>query len=200
MPSAVVRIYEKAPGLVDALLANRDTVRELLTGVDGFRQWGLVRTETGAVSLTFCDTADGCAETVRLAASWIRDNVADQNIAPPVVHEGTVMVTFTAGKPEATPYVRVAIFGEPGPAGAGERGDEIREVVSAVPGYRTFAAIQTASGAVNIIVADDKASGDEIVKRLRAWISTNYPNFSRPDPQVIEGQGVARIVAAAVPV
>ena len=199
MPNAVLRIYDNAPGLVDALLANRDAVRELLTSVDGFRQWGLVRTESGAVSLTFCDTAEGCAETVRLAASWIRANVADQNIAPPVVHEGEVKISFTAGKPEATPYIRVAIFSEPGPAGSGERGDEIREVVSAVPGYRTYAAIQTASGAVHITVADDKASGDEIIKRLRAWVSTKYPNFSRPDPQVIEGQGVARIVAAAVP-
>ena len=33
------RIYDNAPGLVDAIVAHEDEVRELLTAVAGFRSW-----------------------------------------------------------------------------------------------------------------------------------------------------------------
>jgi len=199
MSYGVLRVYENAPNLVDSLLAHEDDVRRLLTGVNGFRQWGLFRTETGGMSFTACDTPEGCAETVKLAASWIAHNLPDQKIAPPTVYEGEIIHAFSAGRPEARPYGRVAIFSEPGPPGASERGDEIREIVSAVPGYRSYTVIRTATGAVNGMVTDDKASADEIRDRLRAWLQTNYPGFSRPDPQIIEGQAVKRITAETIP-
>jgi hypothetical protein len=199
MSYAVLRIYENAPNLVDSLLAHEDDVRGLLMSVNGFRQWGLFRTETGGMSFTSCDTAEGCAETVKLAATWIAQTLPDQKIAPPTVYEGEIIHSFSAGKPEAKPYVRVAIFSAPGPPGAGERGDEIREIVSAVPGYRSYTVVRTATGAFNGLVTDDKASADEIRDRLRAWLQTNYPGFSRPDPQIIEGQAVKRIIAQTVP-
>jgi hypothetical protein len=96
MPSAVLRIYDNAPGLADAIASNLDAVRDLLRGVDGFRSWGFTRTESGAFSITVCETKAGCDETVQLAAGWIRDNVPGAaDIAPPTIIEGTTVARLT---------------------------------------------------------------------------------------------------------
>ncbi|HEY1296461.1 MAG TPA: hypothetical protein VGJ60_25575 [Chloroflexota bacterium] len=65
MPYSVLRIYAQAPGLVDALLANEDAVRDLLTSIGGFRFWGLARTDEGGASLTVCETAGHLLERRR---------------------------------------------------------------------------------------------------------------------------------------
>jgi hypothetical protein len=199
MPFYVLRFYDNAPLLVDALIEHEEDFRVLLTEVKGFRRWGLFRTETGGMSTTICDTAEACTETVTIAANWIGQNLADQNIAPPTVYVGEIILTFSANRPEARPFAFARIFSEPGPPGATERADEIREIVSAVPGYRSYGVMRTATGAVNLTVADDKASADEIAQRLHAWVQANWPDFSRPAPRVIEGQAVKRIIGQTVP-
>src|SRR5215472_16168960 len=172
MPSAVLRIYDNAPGLIDALLANGDAVRDLLTGVKGFRIWGLFRTDTGGISLTVCETAEGCAETVRLAAGWIGQNLADQHIAPPTVLEGNVIFSISAGKPEAQPHVVVTIHSDPPPPGLKEREGIARERLLAMPGFRSSTAIgpTNTGGGVTVLVSDDKAAADEIRRRQREYI------------------------------
>ncbi|MBV9323605.1 MAG: hypothetical protein JO352_07475 [Chloroflexi bacterium] len=96
MPHTVLRIYDNAPGLVDALVAHEDDVRALLTGVAGFRIWGLTRTATGAFTLTVCDDKAGTDETVRRAAGWIKTNLPDANIPAPTVIDGEAVLRIDA--------------------------------------------------------------------------------------------------------
>ena len=95
MPHAVLRMYANAPGLVDAIVAHEDEVRALLTGVSGFRSWGMIRTQAGAYSITVCEDKAGCDETVRLAADWVKANVPG-DIAPPTITEGETVLRIVA--------------------------------------------------------------------------------------------------------
>jgi len=96
MPYSVLRIYDNAPGLVDALLGHEDDVRALLTGVADFRVWGLTRTETGGFTLTVCEDKAGTDETVRRAAEWIKANLSTANIAAPTIIEGEAVLRIEA--------------------------------------------------------------------------------------------------------
>lgn len=70
-------------------------VRALLTGVAGFRSWGMVRTQNGAYSITVCEDKAGCDETVRIAAEWTKANVSE-SITPPTILEGETVLRFVA--------------------------------------------------------------------------------------------------------
>ena len=194
----VLRVYDNAMGLVDALLDRQDDVKSVLTAINGFQQWGMFRTATGGFTFTQCETAEACAESVTVAANWLKQNFADRNWPAPTVYQGDIILSASAGKPVATPPGRIFIFGEPGPPGGARRMDEIREVAASVPGYRSYTIMRTATGSVHGAVADDVASIDAIRDRLADWVKSNYPDFSRAAPQTIDGQAVARITAARV--
>ena len=96
MPYGVLRIYDNAPGLADAIAAHQDDVRALLLGIRGFRSWGMIRTRTGAFSLTVCEDKAGCDESVRIAGDWVKANVPGQIAAPTVLEGETVAHRITA--------------------------------------------------------------------------------------------------------
>jgi len=193
-------VYAQAPGLVDALLANEDAVRDLLTSVGGFRSWGLARTPEGGMSFTLCETAQGCAETVKLAAGWVRDNVPG-NIAPPRVIDGEVLMTFQAQdgtRHPASTRVALVIFPAPPPPSVKANAETIRELCESVPGFRLWSATPTSDGQGGFVtvVADDQAGIDAILQKMVEF------NASQPDilaavagrqPEVIVGDGVKLI-------
>jgi heme-degrading monooxygenase HmoA len=90
---ATVRNYSGSSDLVDALVDNRDAVIALLTGIDGFRAYHLVRKEDGdAVSVTVYDDQSGAEESNRQAAEWIQSNVPDLSVSAPEVLAGEVVI------------------------------------------------------------------------------------------------------------
>ena len=92
---ATVRSYESDGGLVDALVANKDSVRELLTGIDGFRAYYILRTpDGGAISISVYDDASGADASNAAAAGWIRENLPSLAAAPPETTAGEVAVSF----------------------------------------------------------------------------------------------------------
>ena len=197
MANAVLRIYTDPP---DAMLEHLDEITRVFRSVEGFRVWGLVRTEAGCLTLTVCDTAEACSESVTLAANLLARTLGDQKPAPPTVLEGEVIFNITAERPEAQPHVVVAIFNQPPPPGLKEREAEIRGVVSAAPGFRSWTAIgPTSSGGVIVLVADDKAAADEIMRRMREHNRANRPELTTPQPQLIEGQAIRRVRSEIVP-
>ena len=198
MAHAVLRIYTDPP---DAMLEHYDEIPPVLRSVEGFRVWGLVRTDTGCLTLTVCETAEACTETVTLAANLLAQTLGDRKPAPPTVFEGEVIFNITAERPEAQPHVVVAIFNQPPPPGLKEREAEIREVVSAAPGFRSWTAVgPTSTGGIIILVADDKAAADAIMRHMRDYNQANHPELAATaQPQLIEGQAIRRIRGETVP-
>lgn len=93
---ATVRSYASDGGLVDALAENEDAVRDLLTAIDGFRAYYILRTPGGgAVSISVYEDAAGTDASNAAAADWVRENLPDLAAGgPPDTTAGEVAVSF----------------------------------------------------------------------------------------------------------
>jgi hypothetical protein len=90
-----IRRYSGSPELADALVARESEVRDLITGIDGFQAYYLVRGGDGeATSISVYDDASGADESNRTAAAWLRENVPDLSVSPPEVTAGEAVLSF----------------------------------------------------------------------------------------------------------
>ena len=67
---------------------------------------------------------------------------------------------------------------------------EIRELISGVPGFVTYAAFRSGDGGTTVTVCQDKAGTDESSNRAAGWIKDNASGTSVSPPQIIEGSTV----------
>ena len=94
---ATIRSYASDGGLVDALVENEGAVRDLLTGIDGFRAYYILRTPGGgAVSISVYDDAAGARGLERRArqAGCARTFPISPLAALRTITAGEVAVTF----------------------------------------------------------------------------------------------------------
>lgn len=93
---AVVRSYSGsgASELVDKIVAGREDVQRLISGVQGFVSYTLVRTADGFVTVTVCQDKAGTDESVTAARDWIAANASDVGAPAPAVSEGAVDLSF----------------------------------------------------------------------------------------------------------
>jgi heme-degrading monooxygenase HmoA len=89
---ATVRTYSETPELADALVNRVDDVKRIISGIDGFRAYYLIRTGDGAVSISIYDNESGVEESSRVAAGWIRENLPEFAGSPPEVSAGEVVI------------------------------------------------------------------------------------------------------------
>ena len=77
------------------MVAHEGEVRDLLTGIDGFRGYYMLRTsDGGAVSISVYDDAAGAEASNAAAAGWVRENLPELAVAPPETTAGAVAVSF----------------------------------------------------------------------------------------------------------
>jgi hypothetical protein len=90
-----IRRYSGSPELADALAARESEVRDIITGIDGFRAYYLIRGVDGeATSISAFDNESGGQESSRRAAEWLRENLPDMSVAPPEVIAGEAVISF----------------------------------------------------------------------------------------------------------
>jgi hypothetical protein len=100
---AMIRSYsgEGATELFDLLLAKKDEVRRLLSGVTGLVSYDLMRSAEGGATITVCRDKAGTDESLTRAKAWLQENAS--HLSPqPTIHEGPVELhigTPTSGKP-----------------------------------------------------------------------------------------------------
>lgn len=90
---ATIRTYAGSQGMADALVENESEVRQIITGIDGFRAYYLIKTADGAVSISVrrrgrLRGVDGGG------GSDVRENLPDYAGSPPQVSSGEVLVTL----------------------------------------------------------------------------------------------------------
>jgi hypothetical protein len=92
---ATVRRYAGGADLADALVEREGEVRDLISGIGGFVAYYMVRADDGdSVSISVFESADSAAESNRVAAGWIRENLPDLPISAPQVSAGEVAISF----------------------------------------------------------------------------------------------------------
>lgn len=69
-----------------------------------------------------------------------------------------------------------------------QRADEVKELISGVPGFGSYAAFRSGDGVMTVTVCDDKAGTDESSSRAAAWIKENVSGDASVDPpEITEG-------------
>ena len=71
-----------------------------------------------------------------------------------------------------------------------QREQEVRELISTVPGFRAYYAARTGGGdgLATVTVCDDKAGTDESTRRAGEWVRANVSGAAITPPQVTEGE------------
>ena len=89
------RHYAGNSELVDALVEREDDVRGVVTTIDGFQAYYLVRTGDGdALTISVFDDEAGGEQSVAAARDWIAENLPDMNVSPPTVMAGDALLVF----------------------------------------------------------------------------------------------------------
>ena len=91
---AVIRAYSGNSALADALVERAHDVRELISGISGFKAYYLLKLAEGTSTVSVFETQEGAEESTRVAAAWLAENVPDLNVAPPYVTAGEVLLNF----------------------------------------------------------------------------------------------------------
>ena len=90
---ATVRTYAAGPELADALVSHAGDVKSLISGIDGFKAYYLIRTADGAVSVSVYDDEAGSNASTQAAATWIGENLPDLTAAAPQISSGEVVIS-----------------------------------------------------------------------------------------------------------
>ena len=87
---ATIRSYSGGSAFADALVEHEDDIREIITPIAGFRAYYLLRTADGATTISVFDDQSGAEESIRAAAAWVGENLADVSPGAPQVTTGEV--------------------------------------------------------------------------------------------------------------
>ena len=95
----ILRIYTGMPGVGPRFAAKREALEKTMRAVPGFAGYRLLATDDGIASVTICETKEGCDESVRVAAAWIRENLPDVTPKAPQIVVGESLISFGANRP-----------------------------------------------------------------------------------------------------
>jgi heme-degrading monooxygenase HmoA len=93
----VIRNYKGNRELADQLAARSDEVESLISGIEGFHSYYLVRTEDGCATVSVYENKTGADESIRLAADWISEHASEITASKPEVFSGEVLIQAASG-------------------------------------------------------------------------------------------------------
>ena len=91
---AVIRAYAGNSDLADTLVEHEADVRQLISGIDGFKAYYLLKLGEGTSTVSVFEDRDGAEESNRVAAAWLAENLPDMKIEAPYVTAGEVLLEF----------------------------------------------------------------------------------------------------------
>ena len=68
----------------------------------------------------------------------------------------------------------------------GQREEDVKSLISGVPGFVNYAAVRSGDGGVTVTVCEDKAGTDESSRRAADWVKDNATTKTDP-PAIMEG-------------
>jgi len=70
-----------------------------------------------------------------------------------------------------------------------QREEDVKELITGVPGFVSYAALRTEDGGRTVTACHDKAGTDESSRRAAAWVEENVTSPVDP-PEIAEGSTV----------
>jgi hypothetical protein len=71
----------------------------------------------------------------------------------------------------------------------GQREEDVKSLMSGVPGFISYAAVRSGEGGVTVTVCEDRAGTDESSRRAAQWVNENVSATVDP-PAITEGDTV----------
>jgi hypothetical protein len=71
----------------------------------------------------------------------------------------------------------------------GQREEDVKELISGVPGFVSYAAFPSGEGGMTVTICEDKDGTDESSKRAAAWVKENVTGTVDP-PAITEGNTI----------
>ena len=96
----MLRIYTGMPGVGPRVVAKKPDIEGILRSVKGFQGYRLIATADGIVSVTICETKEGCDESAKKAAEWVQANMPDLAGKPPKIIDGESLISFGSKPPK----------------------------------------------------------------------------------------------------
>ncbi len=85
-------------------------------------------------------------------------------------------------------YASVRTYDDPSLAAAlAARADEVRAVISAIPGFRAYYLVEGDGSTVSVTVCDDQAGAEESTRVAAGWLRENMPDLGLAPPNVVAG-------------
>jgi hypothetical protein len=91
---AVIRAYAGNSDLADTLVEHEEEIRQVISGIDGFRAYYLLKLAEGTSTISVFEDREGAEESSRAAAAWLAENLPDLKVAAPYVTAGEVLRAF----------------------------------------------------------------------------------------------------------
>ena len=91
---ASIRAYAGNRELADTLAERTEDVRQLISGINGFKAYYLLKIDEGTTTISVFEDQAGAEESNRAAAAWLAENLPDLDVAAPYVTAGEVLIAF----------------------------------------------------------------------------------------------------------
>ena len=69
-----------------------------------------------------------------------------------------------------------------------KRQDEIKSVLTPVPGFHAYYLIKTGDGAISMTVCDNRAGAEESNRVESTWLKDKLPTFATRAPEITTGE------------
>jgi hypothetical protein len=92
---ATIRRYDGGSEWADALVEHEDDIRNVISAIDGFRAYYLIRSiPDGPTTISVFEDEAGAEASTIAAANYVTDNLLDVSPASPRVTSGEVALSF----------------------------------------------------------------------------------------------------------
>jgi hypothetical protein len=90
----VIRYYTGVPGLANDLKKNAKEIENVISTIPGFIAYYMIDSADGITSITVCENRNGCDESTKRAANWLKQNMPNLKATPAQIINGEVTFKF----------------------------------------------------------------------------------------------------------
>jgi len=182
----------KSPGDIDKVVEKaRSGFLPIVTKEPGYAGYSIALSEQGELITTgFFQDRAAAEDSTRLAADWVRDNVADSVEGPPKVTEGEIRFHERRG---GEPTYGLLRHGKVQPGKLNETLDLMRSklvpMFAELPGFVSMSVTELGPDEfLGLSAWRDRASAQEATRRATAFMQENAAHLMTGPPEMIEGE------------
>jgi hypothetical protein len=185
----VIRRYRVDPASTEEIVRRaQEGFVPLISGAAGFVSYAIADLGGGDIAtVSIFEDRAGADESVRTAASWIKEHLAALLPNPPQVTSGEVSIRQVVAN--ARPAYGVMRQYRTDPGSVAEATRRVREqfvpIISNVPGFASYVVIDAGNGLVISLSAfRDQAAADESTRMAATWVKDNLASLMPNPPEV----------------